>query len=96
MQPNTPFPSSSLVTYWGDDNNSLWNPNIITPDPLIDTTATTSFSTTYLKDSAIEAEYEIRDSADDSGNTEGLMGIPKVTTIANVQAAIPVDDDVFY
>ena len=88
----TPFHSSALVTYWGDDNNTLWNPNLITPDPLMEPTTSSSFSTTYLKDSAIEAEYEGHDSTDDSGNTEGFTGIPK----ANVEAAIPVDDDVFY
>ena len=94
MQQTNPY-SSSLVTYWGDDNHTLWNPNIIAPDPLIETTVTTSFSTTYLKDSAVETEYEVQDSADDSGNTESLVGIPEAT-IANVEAAIPVDDDVFF
>ena len=55
-QPN-PFIASSL-TYWADDN-SLWNPNLISPispDPLMDSTS--SFSEPYLQQSTRDALYE--------------------------------------
>lgn len=48
-QPN-PFLASSL-SFWADDN-SLWNPNLISPispDPLMDSTS--SFSEPYLQQS---------------------------------------------
>lgn len=48
-QPN-PFMASSL-SYWADDN-SLWNPNLISPispDPLMESTS--SFSEPYLQQS---------------------------------------------
>ena len=55
-QPN-PFIASSL-TYWADDN-SLWNPNLISPispDPLMDSTS--SFSEPYLQQSTRDPLYE--------------------------------------
>ena len=55
-QPN-PFLASSL-SYWADDN-SLWNPNLISPispDPLMDSTS--SFSEPYLQQSTRGILYE--------------------------------------
>ena len=55
-QPN-PYMANSL-TYWADDN-SLWNPNLISPispDPLMDSTS--SFSEPYLQQSTRDALYE--------------------------------------
>lgn len=56
-QPN-PFMASSL-SYWADDN-SLWNPNLISPispDPLMESTS--SFSEPYLQQSTYrDALYE--------------------------------------
>lgn len=54
-QPN-PFLASSL-SYWADDN-SLWNPNLISPispDPLMESTS--SFSEPYLQQSTRDALY---------------------------------------
>ena len=56
VQPN-PFLASSL-SYWADDN-SLWNPNLISPispDPLMDSTS--SFSEPYLQQSTRGTFYE--------------------------------------
>lgn len=97
MPQSNPFNSPSLMTYcWGDDN-SLWNPDIITPDPLMETA--NSF-TAYLDTTSIETECEIRDSDDNnsSSSTKKMLEIlpePDIE-LANVEAAIQVDDDVFF
>ena len=38
--------TSNSISYWADDN-SMWNPNLITPNLLIDSTG--SFSEPYLQ-----------------------------------------------
>ena len=38
--------ASNSLSYWADDN-SLWNPNLISPDPLMDSTS--SFSEPFLR-----------------------------------------------
>ena len=95
-----PFNSQQplALSYWADDsNNSLWNPNLITPDPLMETNDR-SFSVTYLEDTAKEAEYEMRDS-DNSSTKDVLDMLPETSidlTITSVEPAIPADDDVFF
>ena len=50
------FSSSSLI-YWADDN-SLWNPNLITPEPLMESTG--SFSEPYLQQTAqLALDYDV-------------------------------------
>lgn len=99
--PFHPTHPHSLITYWSDDN-SLWNPHLITPDPLMETAAGT-FATTYLDDTSIETECEIveEDSGDESegcGTSEMLhQSLPKPDVeLAEVEPAIQVDDDVFF
>lgn len=82
-QPNA-FSSSSL-TYWADDN-SLWNPNLITPNPLVDSTS--SFSEPYLRQSSVMGYTDV----------SPVKGFPVIedmnnTVIVDIETA---DDDVFF
>lgn len=84
------------MTYWAEDH-SLWNPNIIAPDPIMENNAS-SFSITYLEDTSRETEYAMR--ADCDGSPKNMLDnmIPKadITFPGNVEPNIPVDDDVFF
>lgn len=98
---NNPFnASSTLITYW-DDENSLWNPNLITPDPSLMESPST-FSSPYLDDSSTTLDYEVKAHGSSSCGRSGkgvmdiLPGSGLELNIANVEAAIQVDDDVFY
>ncbi len=49
--------TSNSLSYWVDDN-SLWNPNLISPDPLIDSTG--SFSEPYLQQTTqVKLVYDV-------------------------------------
>lgn len=49
--------TSNSMSYWVDDN-SLWNPNLITPDPLINSTG--SFSEPYLQQTTqVKLVYDV-------------------------------------
>lgn len=96
-QPFNSQQSLAMSSYWADDSNSLWNPNLITPDPLMETNDR-SFSVTYLEDTAKEAEYEMGDS-DNSSTKDMLDMLPETSidlSITSVEPAIPADDDVFF
>lgn len=96
MSQNNPFHSGSLVTYWSDDN-SLWNPHLITPDPLVETPHT---FTAYLDDTSIETECEVVDDSGDNSDgsaTDILQPLPRPgIELANVEADMRTDDDVFF
>lgn len=84
------------MTYWAEDH-SLWNPNIITPDPLMET-PTSSFSVTYLEDSSSSRAtgYEMRTDSDESPKSTLDTMTPKPDIDLTVEPAIQVDDDVFF
>ena len=100
--PNHPS-MAMMPPYWADDH-SLWNPNIITPDPLMETQAANSFSITYLQDSSRETEYEMQQqqqqhsSESPSDVSHHVMPNPGIDlSLSSVEPAIPAaDDDVFF
>ena len=83
-QPN-PFNSSSL-TYWVDDN-SLWNPNLITPDPLMDSTS--SFSEPYLRESSVMSSADV-------SPVKGFYPVENTYDGTHVVDIDTADDDVFF
>lgn len=89
-----PFPSSSsslMNCYWPDDSN-LW-----TPGAMLDTTS--SFCSTYLESSRVAMEYEVRDTPEEISEGEMLRMLPGPgidLDLNSVEAAIHIDDDVFF
>jgi hypothetical protein len=89
----------AMMTYWADDH-SLWNPNVITPDPLMET-PTSSFSITYLEDNPSRAaEYNTRENPDEESPNSTLDSITMTNpdlnlSIPEAEPAIQ-DDDVFF
>lgn len=91
-----PFPSTSLVTYWGTEDNRLWNPNLITPDPLIPDTSG-SFSSTYLEDGSRGSGYGLKDAEERCHSAKTSLDVlPEPGMELTVEATIQVDDDVFF
>lgn len=89
------------MTYWADDH-SLWNPNLITPDPLMQNPAASSFAITYLEDNSREPQYaeeEEEEQVSDDSQKSMLDILPQTGMglgISSVDPTIQVDDDVFF
>lgn len=90
-----PHSLAMMTTYWADDH-SLWNPNLIAPDPYMENTAR-SFSITYLEDASVAAaaaardhgDYEVHDSDDSS--PKAILGssiIPKMHASSSAAGAV--------
>lgn len=94
MAQTNPFHSSSSLMNccWTDENN-LW-----TPGTLIDTNS--SFCSAYLESSRVAMEYEVRDTPEgEVSEGEMLKTFPDPSIdlgLSNVEAAIPIEDDVFF
>ena len=93
------FSTSSLV-YWADDN-SLWNPNLITPEPILESTC--SFSEPYLQQTAqLGLDYDVSPVKGlglglleaETSYTHQSMLEPHSTYIVGLDS--PNDDDVFF
>ena len=76
--------SSSLITGWPEEG-SMWGNN---------------FCNTYMDTSRVALEYEVEDSAEgESGEGEILETLPDPNInlgLHKVEAAIPIEDDVFF
>ncbi len=86
--------TSNPLSYWIDDN-SLWNPNLITPDPLIDSTG--SFSEPYLQQTTqVKLVYDVRPDVKDitfSNSDDGFIQLQDSHCAYILDSAN--DDDVF-
>lgn len=83
--------SSSLTTCWPEEN-SLWTPS------LMDTG--NSFCSTYMDHTRVAMEYEVQDTPEgEVSEGEMLRTLPDPNLdlgLSNVEAAIPIEDDVFF
>ena len=80
--------ASNSLSYWADDN-SLWNPNLISPDPLMDSTS--SFSEPFLRQTTqVELVCDMSP-VDGLFDADGFLQEPHNTYILDSVN----DDDVF-